>query len=192
MPLSVISYLRSVLCTHGCLTCYMLLSVPAVVFTGLISHNPQAVHTHNPAAPTAIFIGLSFRNTQCLSNCKFLITIRSLNSFRFLLSLPYIYICNSPANAFPPLLLLIFLIFSHIRNRRSEFGIRLTRTRTTVIGRNSPNVMTRSRYIFMRKSITHFAYRIPPPPLVHSVDPHVEQYIRQICKHRMIFVHPHP
>ena len=106
MPLSVISYLRSVLCPHGCLTCYMLLSVPAVVFTGLISHNPQAVHTHNPAAPTAIFIGLSFRNTRCLSNCKFLITIRSLNSFRFLLSLPYIYICNSPANAFPPLLLL--------------------------------------------------------------------------------------
>ena len=106
MPLSVISYLRSVLCTHGCLTCYMLLSVPTVVFTGLISHNPQAVHTHNPAAPTAIFIGLSFRNTQCLSNCKFLITIRSLNSFRFLLALPYLYLCNFPANAFPPLLLL--------------------------------------------------------------------------------------
>ena len=106
MPLFVISYLRSVLCSHGCLTCYMLLSVPTAVFTGLISHNLQAVHTHNPAAPTAIFIGLSFRNTQCLSNCKFLITIRSLNSFRFLLSLPYIYICNSPANAFPPLLLL--------------------------------------------------------------------------------------
>lgn len=106
MPLSVISYLRSVLCPHGCLICYMFPSVPAVVFTGLISHNPQAVHTHNPAAPTAIFIGLSFRNTQCLSNCKFLITIRSLNSFRFLLALPYLYICNSPANAFPPLLLL--------------------------------------------------------------------------------------
>ena len=106
MPLSVISYLRSVLCTHGCLTCYMLLSVPTVVFTGLISHNPQAVHTHNPAAPTAIFIGLSFRNTQRLSNCKFLITIRSLNSFRFLLALPYLYLCNFPANAFPPLLLL--------------------------------------------------------------------------------------
>ena len=107
MPLSVISYLRSVLCTHGCLTCYMLLSVPTVVFTGLISHNPQAVHTHNPAAPTAIFIGLSFRNTQRLSNCKFLITIRSLNSFRFLPALPYLYICNFPANAFPPLLLLL-------------------------------------------------------------------------------------
>ena len=106
MPLSVISYLRSVLCTHGCLTCYMLLSVPTVVFTGLISHNPQAVHTHNPAAPTAIFIGLSFRNTQRLSNCKFLITIRSPNSFRFLLALPYLYLCNFPANAFPPLLLL--------------------------------------------------------------------------------------
>ena len=106
MPLFVISYLRSVLCPHGCLICYMLLSVPAVVFTGLISHNPQAVHTHNPAAPTAIFIGLSFRNTQRLSNCKFLITTRSLNSFRFLLALPYLYICNSPANAFPPLLLL--------------------------------------------------------------------------------------
>ena len=99
MPLSVISYLRSVLCPHGCLICYMFPSVPAVVFTGLISHNP--------AAPTAIFIGLSFRNTQCLSNCKFLITIRSLNSFRFLLALPYLYICNSPANAFPPLLLLL-------------------------------------------------------------------------------------
>ena len=107
MPLSVISYLRSVLCPHGCLICYMFPSVPAVVFTGLISHNPQAVHTHNPAAPTAIFIGLSFRNTQCLSNCKFLITIRSLNSFRFLLALPYLYICNSPANACPPLLLLL-------------------------------------------------------------------------------------
>lgn len=107
MPLSVISYLRSVLCTHGCLTCYMLLSVLAVVFTGLISHNPQAVHTHNPAAPTAIFIGLSFRNTQRLSNCKFLITIRSLNSFLFLPALPYLYICNFPANAFPPLLLLL-------------------------------------------------------------------------------------
>lgn len=107
MPLSVISYLRSVLCPHGCLICYMFPSVPAVVFTGLISHNPQAVHTHNPAAPTSIFIGLSFRNTQCLSNCKFLITIRSLNSFRFLLALPYLYICNSPANAFPPLLLLL-------------------------------------------------------------------------------------
>ena len=106
MPLSVISYLRSVLCPHGCLICYMFPSVPAVVFTGLISHNPQAVHTHNPAAPTAIFIGLSFRNTQCLSNCKFLITIRSLNSFRFLLALPYLYLCNFPANAFPPLLLL--------------------------------------------------------------------------------------
>ena len=99
MPLFVISYLRSVLCPHGCLICYMLLSVPAVVFTGLISHNP--------AAPTAIFIGLSFRNTQRLSNCKFLITIRSLNCFRFLLSLPYLYICNFPANAFPPLLLLL-------------------------------------------------------------------------------------
>ena len=106
MPLSVISYLRSVLCPHGCLICYMLLSVPAVVFTGLIFHNPQAVHTHNPAAPTAIFTSLSFRNTQRLSNCKFLITIRNLNSFRFLLALPYLYICNSPANAFPPLLLL--------------------------------------------------------------------------------------
>lgn len=107
MPLSVISYSRSVLCPNGCLICYMFPSVPAVVFTGLISHNPQAVHTHNPAAPTAIFIGLSFRNTQCLSNCKFLITIRSLNSFRFLLALPYLYLCNSPANAFPPLLLLL-------------------------------------------------------------------------------------
>ena len=107
MPLSLISYLRSVLCPHGCLICYMFPPVPAVVFPGLISHNPQAVHTHNPAAPTAIFIGLSFRNTQCLSNCKFLITIRSLNSFRFLLALPYLYICNSPANAFPPLLLLL-------------------------------------------------------------------------------------
>ena len=106
MPLSVISYSRSVLCPHGCLTCYMLLSVPIAVFTGLIFHNLQAVHTHNPAAPTAIFFGLSFRNTQCLSNCKFLITIRSLNSFRFLLALPYLYLCNSPANAFPPLLLL--------------------------------------------------------------------------------------
>ena len=106
MPLSVISYLRSVLCTHGCLTCYMLLSVPTVVFTGLISHNPQAVHAHNPTAPTAIFTSLFFRNTQCLSNCKFLITIRSLNSFRFLLALPYLYLCNFPANAFPPLLLL--------------------------------------------------------------------------------------
>lgn len=107
MPLSVISYLRNVLCSHGCLICYMFPSVPAVVFTGLISHNPQAVHTHTPAAPTAIFIGLSFRNTQCLSNCKFLITIRSLNSFRFLLALPCLYICNFPANAFPPLLLLL-------------------------------------------------------------------------------------
>lgn len=107
MPLSVISYLRSVLCPHGCLTCYMLLSVLTAVFAGLISCNLQAVHTHNPAAPTAIFIGLSFRNTQCLSNCKFLITIRSLNSFRFLPALPYLYICNFPANAFPSLLLLL-------------------------------------------------------------------------------------
>ncbi len=107
MPLSVISYLRSVLCPHGCLNCYMLLSVLTAVFTDLIFHNLQAVHTHNPAAPTAIFTGLSFRNTQCLSNCKFLITIRSLNSFRFLPALPYLYICNFPANAFPPLLLLL-------------------------------------------------------------------------------------
>ena len=107
MPLFVISYLRSVLCPHGCLICYMLLSVPAVVFTGLISHNLQAIHAHNPTAPTAIFTSLFFRNTQCLSNCKFLITIRSLNSFRFLPALPYLYICNFPANAFPPLLLLL-------------------------------------------------------------------------------------
>ena len=107
MPLSVISYLRSVLCPHGCLNCYMLLSALTAAFTGLISCNLQAVHTHNPAAPTAIFTGLSFRNTQCLSNCKFLITIRSLNSFRFLPALPYLYICNFPANAFPPLLLLL-------------------------------------------------------------------------------------
>lgn len=107
MPLFVISYLRSVLCPHGCLTCYMLLSVLTAVFAGLISCNLQAVHTHNLAAPTAIFIGLSFRNTQCLSNCKFLITIRSLNSFRFLPALPYLYICNFPANAFPSLLLLL-------------------------------------------------------------------------------------
>ena len=107
MPLSVIFYLRSVLCPHDCLTCYMLLSVLTAVFAGLISCNLQAVHTHNPAAPTAIFIGLSFRNTQCLSNCKFLITIRSLNSFRFLLALPCLYICNFPANDFPPLLLLL-------------------------------------------------------------------------------------
>lgn len=107
MPLFVISYLRSVLCPHGCLICYMLLSVPAVVFTGLISHNLQAIHAHNPTAPTAIFTSLFFRNTQCLSNCKFLITIRSLNSFRFLPALPCLYICNFPANAFPPLLLLL-------------------------------------------------------------------------------------
>ena len=107
MPLFVISYLRSVLCPHGCLICYMLLSVPAVVFTGLISHNLQAIHAHNPTAPTDIFTSLFFRNTQCLSNCKFLITIRSLNSFRFLPALPYLYICNFPANAFPPLLLLL-------------------------------------------------------------------------------------
>ena len=107
MPLSVISYLRSVLCPHGCLNCYMLLSIQTAAFTDLIFHNLQAVHTHNPAAPTAIFTGLSFRNTQCLSNCKFLITIRSLNSFRFLPALPYLYICNFPANAFPPLLLLL-------------------------------------------------------------------------------------
>ena len=107
MPLSVIFYLRSVLCPHDCLTCYMLLSVLTAVFAGLISCNLQAVHTHNPAAPTAIFFGLSFRNTRCLSNCKFLITIRSLNSSRFLLALPYLYICNFPANAFPPLLLLL-------------------------------------------------------------------------------------
>ena len=107
MPLFVISYLRSVLCPHGCLNCYMLLSIPTAAFTDLIFHNLQAVHTHNPAAPTAIFTGLSFRNTQCLSNCKFLITIRSLNSFRFLPALPYLYICNFPANAFPPLLLLL-------------------------------------------------------------------------------------
>lgn len=107
MPLFVISYLRSVLCPHGCLTCYMLLSVLTAVFAGLISCNLQAVHTHNPTAPTAIFFGLSFRNTRCLSNCKFLITIRSLNSFRFLPALPYLYICNFPANAFPPLLLLL-------------------------------------------------------------------------------------
>ena len=107
MPLFVISYLRSVLCPHGCLNCYMLLSIQTAAFTDLIFHNLQAVHTHNPAAPTAIFTGLSFRNTQCLSNCKFLITIRSLNSFRFLPALPYLYICNSPANAFPPLLLLL-------------------------------------------------------------------------------------
>lgn len=106
MPLSVIFYLRSVLCPHDCLTCYMLLSVPTAVFTGLISRNLQAVHAYNPTAPTAIFFGLSFRNTRCLSNCKFLITIRSLNSFRFLPALPYLYICNFPANAFPPLLLL--------------------------------------------------------------------------------------
>lgn len=107
MPLFVISYLRNVLCPHGCLICYMLLSVPAVVFTGLISHNLQAIHAHNPTAPTAIFTSLFFRNTQCLSNCKFRITIRSLNSFRFLPALPYLYICNFPANAFPPLLLLL-------------------------------------------------------------------------------------
>ena len=107
MPLFVISYLRSVLCPHGCLNCYMLLSIQTAAFTDLIFHNLQAVHTHNPAAPTAIFTGLSFRNTQCLSNCKFLITIRSLNSFRFLPALPYLYICNFPANAFPPLLLLL-------------------------------------------------------------------------------------
>lgn len=107
MPLFVISYLRSVLCPHGCLNCYMLLSIQTAAFTGLIFHNLQAVHTHNPAAPTAIFFGLSFRNTRCLSNCKFLITIRSLNSSRFLLALPYLYICNFPANAFPPLLLLL-------------------------------------------------------------------------------------
>lgn len=107
MPLFVISYLRSVLCPHGCLICYMLLSVLTAVFTGLIFHNPQAVHTHNPTAPTAIFTSLFFRNTQCLSNCKFLITIRSLNSFRFLPALPCLYICNFPANAFPPLLLLL-------------------------------------------------------------------------------------
>ena len=107
MPLFVISYLRSVLCPHGCLNCYMLLSIQTAAFTDLIFHNLQAVHTHNPAAPTAIFTGLSFRNTQCLSNCKFLITIRSLNSFRFLLALPCLYICNFPANAFPPLLLLL-------------------------------------------------------------------------------------
>ena len=107
MPLFVISYLRSVLCPHGCLNCYMLLSIQTAAFTDLIFHNLQAVHTHNPAAPTAIFTGLSFRNTQCLSNCKFLITIRSLNSFRFLPALPCLYICNFPANAFPPLLLLL-------------------------------------------------------------------------------------
>ena len=107
MPLFVISYLRSVLCPHGCLNCYMLLSIQTAAFTDLIFHNLQAVHTHNPAAPTAIFTGLSFRNTQCLSNCKFLIIIRSLNSFRFLPALPYLYICNFPANAFPPLLLLL-------------------------------------------------------------------------------------
>lgn len=107
MPLFVISYLRSVLCPHGCLICYMFPSVPTVVFTGLISHNLQAIHAHNPTAPTAIFTSLFFRNTQCLSNCKFLITIRSLNSFRFLPALPYLYICNFPANAFPPLLLLL-------------------------------------------------------------------------------------
>ena len=107
MPLFVISYLRSVLCPHGCLNCYMLLSIQTAAFTDLIFHNLQAVHTHNPAAPTAIFTGLSFRNTQCLSNCKFLITIRSLNSFRFLPALPYLYICNFPANAFPSLLLLL-------------------------------------------------------------------------------------
>ena len=107
MPLFVISYLRSVLCPHGCLNCYMLLSIQTAAFTDLIFHNLQAVHTHNPAAPTAIFTGLSFRNTQCLSNCKFLITIRSLNSFRFLPALPYLYIYNFPANAFPPLLLLL-------------------------------------------------------------------------------------
>lgn len=107
MPLFVISYLRSVLCPHGCLNCYMFLSIQTAAFTDLIFHNLQAVHTHNPAAPTAIFTGLSFRNTQCLSNCKFLITIRSLNSFRFLPALPYLYICNFPANAFPPLLLLL-------------------------------------------------------------------------------------
>ena len=107
MPLFIISYLRSVLCSHGCLTCYMLLSVLTAVFAGLISHNLQAIHAHNPTAPTAIFIGLFFRNTQCLSNCKFLITIWSLNSFRFLPALPYLYICNFPANAFPPLLLLL-------------------------------------------------------------------------------------
>lgn len=107
MPLFVISYLRSVLCPHGCLNCYMLLSIQTAAFTDLIFHNLQAVHTHNPAAPTAIFIGLPFRNPQRLSNCKFLITIRSLNSFRFLPALPYLYICNFPANAFPPLLLLL-------------------------------------------------------------------------------------
>ena len=55
-----------------------------------------------------------------------------------------------------------FLNFFSYKNRRSEFGIRLTRTRTTVIGRNSPKVMTWFRYIFIRKSITHFAYRSPP------------------------------
>lgn len=107
MPLFIISYLRSVLCSHGCLTCYMLLSVLTAVFAGLISHNLQAIHAHNSTAPTAIFTSLFFRNTQCLSNCKFLITIRSLNSFRFLPALPYLYICNFPANAFPPLLLLL-------------------------------------------------------------------------------------
>ena len=107
MPLFVISYLRSVLCPHGCLICYMLLSVPAVVFTGLISHNLQAIHAHNPTAPTAIFTSLFFRNTQCLSNCKFLITIRSLNSFRFLPGTSIPLYLQFPANAFPPLLLLL-------------------------------------------------------------------------------------
>ena len=141
MPLSVIFYLRSVLCPHDCLTCYMLLSVLTAVFAGLISCNLQAVHTHNPAAPTAIFLVCLFviPSVLAIANFSLLSGVLTVSVFSWhfhasiftisLLTLFRLFYC-------------CFLNFFSYKNRRSEFGIRLTRTRTTVIGRNSPNVMT--------------------------------------------------
>lgn len=141
MPLFVISYLRSVLCSHGCLTCYMLLSVLTAVLAGLISCNLQAVHTHNPAAPTAIFLVCLFviPSVLAIANFSLLSGVLTVSVFSW----------HFHASIFAISLLMLsrlfyccFLNFFSYKNRRSEFGIRLTKTRTTVIGRNSPNVMT--------------------------------------------------
>lgn len=141
MPLFVISYLRSVLCPHGCLNCYMLLSIQTAAFTDLIFHNLQAVHTHNPAAPTAIFLVCLFviPSVLAIANFSLLSGVLTVSVFSW----------HFHASIFAISLLMLsrlfyccFLNFFSYKNRRSEFGIRLTRTRTTVIGRNSPNVMT--------------------------------------------------
>ena len=138
MPLFVISYLRSVLCTHGCLTCYMLLSVPAAIFADLIFHIPSVLAIANFLQPSRILTVSVF--SWCFGVSAFAV---------FLLMLSRLFYC-------------CFLSLFSYKTRRHEFGIRLTRTRTAVIGRNSPKVITWFRYIFTRKSITHFAYRSPP------------------------------